>query len=63
MRLHPALSPKKTLQEPVDAAHADRHHRLPANPSGIAGSNCCENALPSAAGAGEAGRVDRDFGE
>ena len=64
MQLHHALPPKQPArQAPVDAAHADRHHRPPANPSGLAGSNCGESAVPAAAGVDAAGQVDRGFEE
>ncbi len=63
MRHHHALPPKqRARQEPVDAAHADRHHRPPANPSGLACSNCGETAVPVIAGADAAGLVSRGFG-
>ena len=63
MQLHHALPPKQPArQAPVDAAHADRHHRPPANPSGLAGSNCDESAVPATEGADAAGLASRGFG-
>jgi hypothetical protein len=62
MQHHHALPPKQPArQEPVDAAHADRHHRPPANPSGLAGSNCGEIDVPSTAGGDAADQASRGF--
>ena len=62
MKHHRALPPKRLgRQEPVDAAHADRHHRPPANPSGLAGSNCGERDVPATAGGDAADQASRGF--
>ena len=62
MQHHHALPPKQPARhEPVDAAHADRHHRPPANPSGLAGSNCGERDVPSTAGGDAADQASRGF--
>ena len=63
MRHHHVLPPKRRArQEPVAAAHADRHHSPPANPSGLACSNCVESAVCVTAGADAAGLVNRGLG-
>ena len=57
-----ALPPKQPArQAPVDAAHADRHHRPPANPSGLAGSNCGERDVPATAEGDAADQASRGF--